>query len=177
MNIKSLAVNGLVAALYIAVSFVIQPFGFTNVQFRVSEMFNHLIVFNKKFIYGIVLGVFLTNLFFSPMVAYDLVFGVGQSIVALLVTLFSMRFIKGIWARMAFNTIVFTFTMFIIAFELNLAFGMPFLFTWLTTAAGELAVMIVGAPIMYAVNKRVNFNKMMETPVSISKHKVISQKD
>ncbi|WP_338449345.1 QueT transporter family protein [Niallia oryzisoli] len=175
MNIKTLAVNGIVAALYIAVSFVIQPFGFTNVQFRVSEMFNHLIVFNKRFIYGIVLGVFLTNLFFSPMVAYDLVFGVGQSIVALLVTIFSTRFIKGIWSRMAFNTIVFTFTMFIIAFELNLAFGLPFLFTWLTTAAGELVVMVVGAPIMYAVNKRVNFKKMMEPSVSISDHKVISQ--
>ncbi|WP_071393634.1 QueT transporter family protein [Bacillus tuaregi] len=176
MNIKTLAVNGIVAALYIAVSFVIQPFGFTNVQFRVSEMFNHLIVFNKKFIYGIVLGVFLTNLFFSPMVAYDLVFGVGQSIVALLVTIFSMRYIKGIWARMAFNTIVFTFTMFIIAFELNLAFGLPFLFTWLTTAAGELVVMVIGAPIMYAVNKRVDFAKMLETSVSFSKHKVISEK-
>jgi uncharacterized membrane protein len=78
MNIKTLAINGIVAALYIAVSFAIQPFGFTAIQFRVSEMFNHLIVFNKKYIYGIILGVFLTNLFFSPMVAYDLVFGVGQ---------------------------------------------------------------------------------------------------
>ena len=61
MNIKTLAVNGIVAALYIAVSFVVQPFGFTNVQFRVSEMFNHLIVFNKKYIYGIVLGVLLNQ--------------------------------------------------------------------------------------------------------------------
>ena len=60
MNIKTLAVNGIVAALYIAITFVVQPFGFTNVQFRVSEMFNHLIVFNKKYIYGIVLGVLLS---------------------------------------------------------------------------------------------------------------------
>ena len=96
------------------------------------------------------------------MVAYDLVFGVGQSIVALLITIFSMRFIKGIWTRMIFNTIVFTFTMFIIAFELNLAFGLPFLLTWLTTAAGELVVMAVGAPIMYIVNKRVQFNKLLD---------------
>jgi len=168
MNIRTLAVNGIVAALYIAVTFAVAPFGFTNVQFRVSEIFNHLIVFNKKFIYGIVLGVMLANLFFSPMVAYDLVFGVGQSIIALLVTIFSMRFIKGIWARMAFNTIVFTFTMFLIAFELNLALGFPFLFTWLTTAAGELVVMTVGAPIMYAINKRVHFHKLMESPVTRS---------
>ena len=107
MNIRTLVGNGILAALYIAVSMLIQPFGFTNVQFRISEMFNHLVVFNKKAIYGIVLGVFLTNLFFSPMIAYDLVFGVGQSILALVATIISMRFIKGVWARMIFNTVIF----------------------------------------------------------------------
>lgn len=161
MNIRTLCVNGLLAAMYIAVSMLIQPFGFTNIQFRISEMFNHLIVFNKKYVYGIVLGVFLTNLFFSPMVAYDLVFGVGQSVLSLLITIFSMRYIKNMWALMLINTLVFTFTMFIIAFELHLAFDLPFFFTWLTTAVGEFVVMLVGAPIMAAINKRVQFNKLV----------------
>jgi uncharacterized membrane protein len=161
MNIKTIVGNGILAALYIAVSALIAPFGFTNVQFRVSEMFNHLIVFNKKYLFGIILGVFLTNLFFSPMVAYDLIFGVGQSLIALTITIVSARFIKGIWKRMIVNTIVFTVTMFIIALELNLAFELPFLFTWLTVAAGEFVVMAVGMPIMYFVNKRVNFEKMV----------------
>ncbi|EMA6341896.1 QueT transporter family protein [Bacillus cytotoxicus] len=161
MNIKTLVGNGILAALYIAVSILIQPFGFTNVQFRVSEMFNHLVVFNKKSIYGIVLGVFLTNLFFSPMIAYDLVFGVGQSVFALLATIISMRFIKGVWARMIFNTVIFTITMFMIAIELHLAFDLPFLLTWLTCAAGEFVVMAVGMPVMYWINKRVQFEKMM----------------
>ncbi|WP_338471891.1 QueT transporter family protein [Niallia sp. XMNu-256] len=174
MNIRTLAVNGIVAALYIAVTFVFQPFGFTNVQFRLSEMFNHLIVFNKKYIYGIVLGVFLANLFFSPMVPYDLIFGVGQSMIALLITIFSMKYIKGIWKRMFFNTLVFTFTMFIIAFELKLALGFPFLFTWLTTAAGELVVMAIGAPIMYFVNKRVEFNKMIKPSVTTPKNQKLA---
>lgn len=161
MKIKTLVGNGILAALYIAVSMLIQPFGFTNIQFRISEMFNHLVVFNKKYIYGIVLGVFLTNLFFSPMIAYDLVFGVGQSIIALLCTIVSMRFIKGIWARMIFNTVVFTFTMFLIAIELHLAFDLPFLLTWLTCAVGEFVVMAIGAPVMYFINKRVQFEKFV----------------
>ncbi|PHA03539.1 hypothetical protein COE51_00050 [Bacillus pseudomycoides] len=161
MKIKTLVGNGILAALYIAVSMLIQPLGFTNIQFRISEMFNHLVVFNKKYIYGIVLGVFLTNLFFSPMIAYDLVFGVGQSIIALLCTIVSMRFIKGIWARMIFNTVVFTFTMFLIAIELHLAFDLPFLLTWLTCAIGEFVVMAIGAPVMYFINKRVQFEKFV----------------
>jgi len=160
MKVRTIAVNGLIAALYIAVSMLIQPFGFSAIQFRVSEMFNQLVVFNKKYVYGIVLGVFITNLF-SPLGAYDLVFGVGQSIIALLITIFSTRFIQGIWTRMIFNSVVFTFTMFLIAWELNLAFHLPFLLTWLTTAIGEFAVMIVGAPVMYYLNKRINFKELI----------------
>ncbi|HEY2420089.1 MAG TPA: QueT transporter family protein [Neobacillus sp.] len=161
MKVKTIVSNGVLAALYIAVSAIIQPFGFTQIQFRVSEMFNHLIVFNKKYFYGIILGVFLTNLFFSPMKAYDLIFGVGQSLIALLITIVCSRFITGIWARMVVNTIVFTVTMFFIALELHLAFGLPFMLTWLTTAIGEFAVMAVGAPIMYIINKRVHFEKII----------------
>ena len=161
MNIRTLAVNGILAALYIAVTMLIQPFGFTNIQFRVSEIFNHLVVFNKKYIYGIVIGVFLSNLLFSSLGVYDLVFGVGQSVIALLVTIASAKFIKGIWQRMLFNTAVFTFTMFIIAFELKLALGFPFLFTWLTVAAGEFVVMMAGIPLMMALNKRLNFEKLL----------------
>lgn len=159
MKIKTLVGNGVLAALYIAVSMLIQPFGFTNIQFRMAEMLNHLVVFNKKYIYGIVLGVFLANLFFSPIVAYDLVFGTAQSLISLLITIASARFIKGVLARMAVNTIVFTITMFFIAAELHLAFHLPFLLTWLTTAVGEFAVMVIGMPIMYSINKRVNFKK------------------
>ncbi len=153
--------NGILAALYIAVSALIQPFGFTNVQFRVSEMFNHLIVFNKKYFYGIILGVFLTNLLFSPMKAYDLIFGVGQSVLSLLITIYTARYIKSILTRMIVNTLVFTFTMFLIAIELKLAFGFPFLFTWLTTAAGELTVMAVGIPVILAIHRRFNLEKMV----------------
>lgn len=161
MKVKTLVVNGILAALYIAVTMVVQPFGFTNVQFRVSEMFNHLVVFNKKTFFGVVIGVFLSNLFFSPMVAYDLIFGVGQSVIALGITILTAKYIKNIWARMWVNTLVFTFTMFLIALELKLALDLPFLFSWLTTAAGEFVVMLVGMPVMYAINKRVNFEKLI----------------
>lgn len=159
MKLKTIVGNAIFAALYIAVSALIAPFGFEAVQFRVSEIFNHLVVFNKRYIFGIVLGVFLTNLFFSPLKAYDLIFGVGHSLITLLILIYAMKLIKGTWARLLFNTALFTFTMFIIAFELKLAFGLPFFFTWLTTAAGEFVVMLIGAPIMYMLNKRLRFDE------------------
>ena len=161
MKLKTITVNGVFAALYIAVTYFIQPFGFTNVQFRVSEIFNHLVVFNKKYIYGVVLGVILANFFFSPIMAYDLVFGVGQSIISLLITIATSKFIKGIIPRMIVNTVVFTITMFLIAIELKLAFHLPFPMTYLTTAIGEFVVMVVGIPIMYYLNKRIKFEHLI----------------
>ncbi|AZB41590.1 QueT transporter family protein [Bacillus sp. FJAT-42376] len=157
MNTKTVVANGILAAIYIAVSFIIQPIAFAAFQFRVPEMLNHLIVFNKKYFFGIVLGVFLSNLLFSPMKAYDLIFGTGQSILALLITILAAKFIKNTWALMIVNTLVFTFTMFIIAWELHLAFDLPFWITWATTAVGEFVVMAAGMPIVYALNKRLKF--------------------
>lgn len=161
MNIRTLAVNGVLAALYIAVTMIVQPIAFSNIQFRVPEMFNHLIVFNKKYFLGIVVGVFLSNLFFSQLLAYDLIFGVGHSILSLTITILISRLIHNIWARMIINTFVFTFMIFLIALELNLAFKFPFLITWATTALGEFVVMAIGAPIIYALNKRINFSKLI----------------
>jgi uncharacterized membrane protein len=161
MKARTLVVNALIAALYIAVSALIVPFGFTNIQFRISEIFNHLIVFNKKYFFGIVIGVFLYNLLFSPLGWYDLVFGVAHSALSLGIIILLSKFVKNILVLLVANTMVFTFNMFIIAFELNLALELPFLFTWLTTAAGELAVLAVGIPIIYALHKRLHFNKLI----------------
>ncbi|ANB58941.1 queT transporter family protein [Anoxybacillus sp. B7M1] len=162
MNVRTMAINGILAAVYIIVTMLIQPFGFTNVQFRVSEILNHFIVFHKKYFFGIILGVFLANFFFSPLGMYDLVFGVGQSVIALLTTIVITRYVENLWARMAVNTLIFTLTMFIIAWELKLALDLPFLLTWLTTAAGELVTMAIGAPIMYGIHRRVRLDRLME---------------
>ncbi|WP_110926220.1 QueT transporter family protein [Bacillus massiliglaciei] len=162
MNTKTAVTNGILAALYIAVSYVIQPIGFSVFQFRVPEIFNHLIVFNKKYIYGIVAGVFISNLLFSPMKAYDLVFGVAHSLLSLLIILFVSKYVKSIKARMAITTVTFTIMIFLVAIELHLAFGLPFWFSWATTAAGEFAVLAIGAPIIYFMNKRIRFDQMLE---------------
>lgn len=160
MNVKFLATSGIIAALYIAVTMLVAPFGFTEVQFRISEMFNHLVVFNPRFSIGIIIGVFIANLF-SPLGMYDLLFGVGHSIITLGLLIIICKYVKNIVARLVINTLLFTLTMFIIAYELNLALELPFLWTWLTVALGEFVVLAVGAPIMYELNKRLNFKNII----------------
>lgn len=160
MKIKFLATSGIIAALYIAITLLVAPFGFTEVQFRLSEMFNHLVAFNPRFAVGIIIGVFISNIF-SPNGIIDLFFGVAHSMITLGLFILICKFVKNIWARLVINTLLFTCTMFIIALELNIALELPFFWTWLTVAAGEFVVLAVGAPIMYLLNKRLNFKNLI----------------
>lgn len=160
MNIRPLVTNGVLAALYIAVTALIAPFGFTNIQFRVSEMFNHLIVFNRKYFWGIIIGVFIANLLLSTLGAFEIL-GLLQSLVSLAMIMGVSYFIKNKLVLMGINTIIFSFNMYIVAFMLKLALGLPFLFTWLTTAIGEFIVMAIGIPVIFYLNKRLQFSKLI----------------
>lgn len=154
MKLRTITINGIVAALYIAITAVIQPIAFSNIQFRIPEIFNHLVVFNKKYFFGVVIGVFLSNLFFSTLLPYDLIFGVAHTVISLSITILLSCYIKNIWGRMLANSFVFSIMIFIVAYELKLAIGVPFWETWLLTAVGEFAVMVIGMPIMNAIYKR-----------------------
>jgi len=160
LNIRPLVTNGVLAALYIAVTALIAPFGFTNIQFRVSEMFNHLIVFNRKYFWGIIIGVFIANLLLSTLGAFEIL-GLLQSLVSLAMIMGVSYFIKNKLVLMGINTIIFSFNMYIVAFMLKLALGLPFLFTWLTTAIGEFIVMAIGIPVIFYLNKRLQFSKLI----------------
>lgn len=159
-NVRTLVTNGVLAALYIAVTAIIAPFGFSNIQFRVSEIFNHLIVFNRKYFWGIIVGVFISNLFMSSLGVYEIL-GLTQSIVSLLITLMFSRVISNKLVLMGLNTIIFTFNMWIVALMLNLALELPFLLSWATSAVGEFVVMAIGIPIILQLHKRLQFDKFI----------------
>lgn len=161
MKIKFIATSAIVAALYIAITMLVAPISFGQVQFRIAEMFNHLVAFNPRYAIGVTLGVLISNALFSNVGPIDLVFGVGHTMFTLAIFILICKFVKNIWARLIVNSLLFTFTMFIIAFQLNLVLEFPFWETWLFVAAGEFVVMTIGVPIMYALNKRLQFNKMI----------------
>lgn len=163
MNIRTLAVNALIAALYFVVTAFVAPFGFTMIQFRLSEAFNHLIVYNKRYFFGIVLGVFLANLIFSPT-KVDIVFGVGHTAISLLITMYIARFVKNKLALMAINTAVFSFNMYIIAYMLKFFADLGdelFIVLWGILAAEEFLTMGLAIALIYFLNKRLNFGKLV----------------
>ncbi len=162
MKTKQWIINALVAGIYVVLTATFSFLSFGAVQFRISEILNHLAVFNKKYIIGIVAGVVLSNLFFSPSAALDVFFGTAHSLIALLAMRYLSRKMTTLFPKMLVNTAMFAFFSFIIALELYFAFQAPFWFSFLTVALGEVVVMLVGAPIMAWLDRQVHFDQQME---------------
>lgn len=162
MKLKTLLINAVIAALYFVLTATVAPFGFTNIQFRISELFNHFIVFNKKFFWGIIGGVFLANLFLSPT-KVDLIFGLSHTIISLCITMLFARVIKNKLTLMFINSVVFSFNMFIIAYMLKVFLRLEgtFMFLWITSGISEFIMMVVAIPVVYFLQKRINIKQLL----------------
>ena len=77
--------NGIIMALYLALTILVSPVASGAIQFRISESLNHLVVFNRKYLWGIFGGVVVYNAIFG-MGWLDVVFGGGQTLLALTLT-------------------------------------------------------------------------------------------
>jgi uncharacterized membrane protein len=148
--------NGIIMALYLALTILVSPVASGAIQFRISESLNHLVVFNRKYLWGIFGGVVVYNAIFG-MGWLDVVFGGGQTLLALTLTAVLQNVIKNTKIRLALNVVFFSASMFLIALMLNLTAQLPFWPTYGWTALSEAIIMTISAPIMYYLNKRLHF--------------------
>ncbi len=158
---KLVVVNGIIAAVYIALSVLVFPVASGAIQFRISECLNHLVVFNKRLMWGVLGGVLIFNLMMStPM---DVLFGGGQTFLCLAIMVLLEKFIPDIKIRLALNTILFTLSMALIAWMILITAPEPVAFwpTYATTALGEFVVMAASAPLMYYIDSRIHFAKQV----------------
>ena len=84
MSVKCLVIRGVVAALYVVLCLVLEPFSYGAVQVRVAEALCLLPVFGPEYITGVTLGCFLANLLGSTVI--DAVFGTLATFLACLAT-------------------------------------------------------------------------------------------
>lgn len=160
-KIRPWIINALIAAIYIVLSMGPAAFNLASgaIQFRVSEGLNHLAVFNRKYIWGIVAGVILFDAFGPGASLLNVLFGGAQSLMALLIVTWIGPKLKTVWQRMLLNIVLFTVSMFMIAWMLVLvSSGVAFWPTYFTTSLSELIIMSITAPIMYGLNKVLHFS-------------------
>lgn len=159
-----LAKIGLVAAIYVVLTVTppLNNLAYGPLQFRLSEILNFLPFYNKRYIWGVTIGCFLSN-FFSPNVAaVDVIVGTAQTLICLLIGIwlfehvFQKRYLPSFVAFIILDAVG---GMAIIAAELLLVYKDPFLLMWTTIGAGEVAVLIVGAIIIGLLGKKINLTR------------------
>ncbi|MBQ0138926.1 MAG: QueT transporter family protein [Kurthia sp.] len=155
-NVHETAKVAIVAALYVVVTVVLAVFSFGVVQLRLSEMFNYLMLFHKRYIVGITLGVVVANLF-SPMWWIDVpVGGIATFIVLIICRMVTKKMKNLIW-KMVITGVLFTASMFTVATQLMIIYDLPFWPTYGTVALGEAFSMLVGGITIYLLQKKIDF--------------------
>lgn len=156
----------LVAAIYVVLTITppLNAISYGAYQFRIAEMMNFLAFYNRKYIVGVTIGCMIANLIGFGWI--DVFVGGGSTLifVTLGVILFekytSERVFGGLFNKAFFYfSLFFSFSMFTIALELKVLYQLPFFFTWFTTAAGELASLLVGAVLIERIAKQIDFTK------------------
>ncbi|SKB02146.1 QueT transporter family protein [Sporosarcina newyorkensis] len=156
--VSELTKTALVAALYVTVTVMFSVISFGAVQLRLSEMFNYLALYNKRYVVAVTLGVMFAN-FMSPTWLLDVPVGTIATFLALLLCRVVTKNIQNDVLKMVITAIIFALSMFTIAGQLTIILGLPFWATWVTVGIGELLSMTVGGMIIYTLNKKIDLSK------------------
>ena len=147
-DIKTIAYNGIIAAIYVVLTLITYDFSYLGIQFRIAEILMLLVFFRKDSIIGLTLGCLIANLFsFSP---WDILFGTLATVFSCLIMMFLKHLIIAVFIPVIFNG-------FIVAFELWWILEEPFWFSVLTVALGELAVLLLGYLLFMLLKRKKNY--------------------
>lgn len=156
--VSELTKIALIAGLYVAVTVLFSVISFGAIQLRLSEMFNYLALYNKRYVVAVTAGVVLAN-FMSPTWILDVPIGGIATLLVLLLCRRATRNIKNDALKMGVTAIIFALSMFTVAGQLSIMLGFPFWLTYFTVGVGELLSMTVGGMIMYSLHKKLDFTK------------------
>ncbi|RJX26107.1 MAG: QueT transporter family protein [Dethiobacter sp.] len=138
---------GIIAGLYVAVTFLLSAISFGPVQVRVSEALTLLPIIYPEAIIGLFLGCFLANLL-GPWGAIDIIFG---SLITLVAAMITYRFRHSIIAYLS----PILLNAFFVSLYLYAFFRIPYWPTVLTIGLGQsIAVLALGVPLLRLLKAR-----------------------
>lgn len=137
LDVKTIAINAMIAAVYAAMTIAIAPIAYGGIQMRISEIMVFLAFYNRKYIPGLVIGCFAANMA-SPMAAWDMIFGTFATLLACI----SMYKLNNLYLGALAGGII---NGLIVGAELYYALNLPFIINAFYVFIGEFAVLVVGA--------------------------------
>lgn len=158
-KIMNLTKIGITAALYVVLALFVAPFSYGAIQFRLSEMFNHLVDFNKRYIYALTIGCFIVNMG-SPLGPIDMVVGTSATFITAVIIYQINKHVSNLKMKLLVSTLVPTLIgMLPIALELHYIQHLPFWLTYGTAMLGEFGSCLIGAILVYFSSKRIDLSK------------------
>lgn len=157
MKVKIIVKISIIAALYVVLSAPFGQLAFGPIQFRLSEVLILLCFFRRDYVYSIIIGCFLANIFnpIPGMMFADMIFGTMHSAISA----FIISRMKNIYLA----SLIPTLFMFIIALELYFIIDLPFWISTLTLMASEFVVVsLIGLPIFKVISHNLGLMEMIE---------------
>jgi len=140
INAGQIARSAILTALYVVMTVVLPFPAYGGVQFRFSEILVLLCFYNPVYCVSMTLGCAIANLF-SPFAYIDVVFGTLATVIAVI----PMYRLKKLWVAALLPVLT---NGVIVGLEVAFIYKLPLLFTCLSVAAGEFAVVVVvGVPL------------------------------
>ena len=145
---KFLTRGALIAGLYIVITYILSPFSFGPLQFRLSESLTVLPILYPEAIPALFIGVLLSNI----IGGLGLVDIIGGSLVTLLAAYVTYRFRDSIIAYLS----PIILNGFLISLYLHVLFDLPYWVTVIQIAASEaVVVFLVGYPLIHYLKNKV----------------------
>jgi uncharacterized membrane protein len=143
-DIKFIASSAIIAALYVALTWLLAPISYGSIQFRISEILVLLVFFNPKYALAIILGTFISNTT-SSLGWYDMVFGTLATTLSVFVITKCKNVYQAALAPVVFNGVI-------VALELYIALKIDIWLSLLFVSIGEAVVLfLIGIPVMNSV--------------------------
>lgn len=161
LTTRQIALNGIVAGLYAAVTILTASFAYGNIQFRIAECLCVLVCFEPSLTVGLTLGCLIANLF-STVSVLDIVIGTAATLLACLLTVKIRRALLVPLPVILTNAImVGAMLAWVLAPE---SFWKSFLIFGAEVGAGEAAVLyLLGVP-LYLFVRRTGLMEKILTP-------------
>ena len=151
---RIIAANGIVAALYFALTMASYPIAFGNINFRISEILVLLCFWRPDFIVGITIGCFMSNIL-SSLGAWDMLFGTLATFFSCVLIAVSPKLFASLIWPIAINA-------FVVGFELWWLIGESFwpMVGWV--AIGEGTVIAIAYILWMFLWRNKGFMKVLE---------------
>lgn len=161
LSTKQLTLNAMIAAIYVVITIFLPSYG--ALQLRLSEMFAHLPVFNRKYSVGLVLGVAIANMR-SDFGIYDVIFGTLHTVVSIWLVTLIIKESDSIIKKLMINTVVFSATSIILALMVGYLTEQLFILgtLYVSFAVSIAIVMLVTIPVILVLDNRLGLKKLMQ---------------